>query len=478
MKWQMGVGSVLGGLALLAACNGRTNLGDNAKDEPEKQDDDTESMAGMSSGASGGTAGAKHTGGQGGKGDIGGTTGTAGSETFPNGGDAGARNAGGQGGKGGTGGTTGTAGSEAFPNGGDAGAPTAPTPYPLEPTLPIPADCSCASEDEVCNAASECVPRCSDDGVCAVWRVGHRWTSVITSGEDIYYTEQGSLDVLGNPLPGDDGKEGLWKAHYPDAAPTRIAALDGQYNAILARIHDKTYIQKYPKVLVVSDDGTSTERALPEGAYLVQVAETGVYFMRSDSAVARIPLDEDGGVTGEPEELLPPPTRTVRNLLISDRLWVQVEEELCGYDLADLAAAPTCDGVLGFVISVGQSEVFIKQWPMSGISQWDAAHDTWRVLYDGNDSSFSPTVAGDFIYAWSFDQFAMPTKSMLFRVPTVGPAELPTALISEAVANAYMVGEHAFGSGIFAPQVTSEGVYWQQSTDDALSRYIFRLPLD
>lgn len=445
MNRKMGVRWSMGILAIVAACNGRTNLGNDGNEKGDAGSGN-ENVAGESQVNTGGSGGTQA--------GVGGGNAIAG-KASTEGGTGDNSDAGGFGGK-------------------DDGEPDA---YPLHPTRPVPAE-ACADESLVRNADGQCVPRCSDDGVCAMWRIEHAWTSALTSGEDLYFTLKGSLDPLGNPLPGDDGKEALWKGHYPDAQPTRIASLSGQDNLVLARTHNKTYVERYPNVLsVVGDDGTVTERALPAEADLTRVTETGVYFVRSDSTVARIPLDEDGGVTGDAEQLLPAQAGLVRALLVSDRLWLQIDFELCAYNLSELTAAPKCRGLMrqSEVIGIRQGTVTIFQDDIvDSVVQWDIDQDGSRTLYevDSADANSVATVADDFLYGWSTD-YDVPAKSMLFRAPAVGAAELPTRLISKEVAQAYL---SAGGTPLIAPQVTSEGVYWQQGRDEKLSRYIFRLP--
>ena len=135
-------------LGLVTACEGRTrSLGDNAGGQTS-----------VTTGGAGGTGGADTS--------TGGQPGTGGANTS-------------------TGGQVGT------------GANTSPTPYISNPTLPIDPSCTCASSDNICNAAGNCVPRCDSEGRCAMWLTNRSVKDLFVDADTFYYATSAVVDPLG-----------------------------------------------------------------------------------------------------------------------------------------------------------------------------------------------------------------------------------------------------------------------------------------
>lgn len=373
---------------------------------------------------------------------------------------------------------------------GGRGIDPGPLPYPLYPTLPISADCSCDDDDLVCNAADECVPRCEPGGVCAMWRVDGAVLSWLTSEDVVYFVTPGQLDDLGEPLPGEAGQNTLWTFNETSSAPTKLAAVAGRNHGLLAHFSGKTYVGTYIEdvqtVIAVDDDGTVAERALPDSAVHFTVSRDGVFTIAFDGSIDRLTLSPDGSFGAAFENVVPgaaheDPFPHV-DVLASDRLWREHANTLCSFDLANLQAAGTCvnsysDGPWG----AKGSRIVYHSSLTEGVNEFDMDTQMTRVLWSPKNDffAFSGTMAGGFITGWMV-QYPDPGGSMLARFPTEGVAMDPLPLISQQVVRAIVEvsGDAGGFSTQTSPAVTSDAVYWTQWFDDAdAARYIFRAPL-
>jgi hypothetical protein len=448
-------------LALLTAlgCGEVSNLGTNP--EPSGGDSSGDPIGG--GGLGNADAGTSAAGGHGGK-QAGGAPANGGQGGMAHGGD-------GQGGDG---------------QGGD-GVDTGPLPYPLNPTVPISADCRCADTTLTCNAGGQCVPRCEPGGVCAVWRV-ERSVAMLGTGDDtVYYTVSGERDELGNVLPGQAGRESLWRAHYPDLAPTKVAVLgDGQHQ-ISARIGDKTFLlTNHDTVLAVDDSGSVVERELPDDVSMGLVTSEGVFTLAMDGSIARLALGADGSFGSAFEALVPAaeddPDVYSSLILVTDRLWRAYGPKICSFDLADLQAAPHClpNAFYSHLYGATGSRI-VARHDRGWVYELDVDNQTTRLLWMSDDLlGFTGTMAGGFVTGWAAAHSDI-GSSVLGRFPTEAPAKKVTPLIAQAVVRAMSENGADGGVSLVPPAVTTEAVYWTQWIYDdrgpGTSRYIFRAPL-
>lgn len=374
---------------------------------------------------------------------------------------------------------------------GGQGTELGPLPYPLYPTLPVSADCSCDDDDSVCSAAGQCVPRCEPGGVCAMWRVDRDVQSWLTSEDILYFVIGGQVDDLGNPLPGEAGQASLWKVQETDSAPTRLAALPGRVHWLLAHFSGKIYVGAYANndvlsVIAVDESGTLAERALPDDALdTFSVSPDGVFVVAQDGSIARLTLGIDGSFGAAFEPIVPgtgdAPSDHV-TVLASDRLWREHAGTLCSFDLADLQAGGSCvDSDSSGLLGAEGSRVFFRSAGTEAAHEFDMETQMSRLLWrpQGDFFGFNGTLAGGFITAWIV-QYPDSGGSMLGRFPTEGAAMDPTPLVAQQVVRAMVEvdGDHGGFSTQTAPAVTSGAVYWTQwFSDESASRYIFRAPL-
>lgn len=444
--------------------------------------------------------------GEGGEGGEGGEPLAAGTEnaggSTPNQGGTGAL------GNGGATPTAGTGGSQAPVTGaggeggvsGAGGGPTDVLPYPLQPTAPISADCTCADADSVCNALNQCVPRCEPGGVCAVWRIDRGFTSTLVDGDDIYFVLAAAHDSFGNPVDGDEGKETLWKARYPDLPPTKLGALAGERSRLVGRVGNKTYAQTWlnarRSLQALADDGTLTAHEVPADLVdAVRVTAAGVFAMSADGSIAKLEIGDDGSF-GEGFGPAVPALAdggTPWDLFVGDRVWRgQMLGPICSFDLAALDAPGVCAGTgTHFILGVSGSRAVVFGEDYS-LKEVDVGTGAVRVLSNSYEpASFSSAnpgmaLANGWVTMLLSDKNhyggrpeGLDQPSTLVRIPVASPAP-PTPLISNEVATAIATsgGDFPFIAG---PMVTSEAVYfsqvWQEPKGPGTSRYIFRVPL-
>jgi hypothetical protein len=383
--------------------------------------------------------------------------------------------------------------------GGGSGGNDSILPYPLQPTIPISADCTCADADSVCNAQNECVPRCEPGGVCAVWRIERGFTSTLVDGDDIYFVLAAAHDLFGNPVAGDEGKETLWKARYPDLAPTKLGALPDEVSQLVGRVGNTTYVlggyYGSRSLQALADDGTLTARDLPADANTARVTAAGAFAMSADGSIAKLEIRGDGSLGQGFVPAVPAiaENASVSDLFVGDRLWRgQRFGELCSFDLAALDAPGVCTAagvnlILG--VSGSRAVVFGESYTFKEV---DVGTGTARVLSDilepASWSSSSPGMA--LLNGWVTMVLTDPKHvggqpevrdepSTLVRIP-VASAAPPTPLISTEVAAALADSGIDF-PGLAGLMVTSDAAYFSQALQEpkgpGTSRYIFRVPL-
>lgn len=430
-------------------------------------------------------------------GDTDNTSGTAGSEN-----DAGTAAGGGTAGTGGAAATGGAAlagggaifvddpGGQGATGGQDGGGVDAIVPYPLEPTTPIAANCSCEDDSNVCNAAGKCVPRCEPDGTCAVWKVDRSIRGTLTSSDTLYFVLAAERDLFGNPVLGDAGHESLWKAHYPELAPTRVALLEGEANVPLFHLGAKTYLLALKNLLsVVDESGTVATHEAPSELQFFSVSRDGAFGTAANGRIDQLPLTQDGWFGTEFSTVVPAhgvPSTWLR-ILATDRVWQQYADQLCSYDPSDFGAPAHCVGNYARdIIGAVGSRAVVYEDLIERVQEVDVDSDTTRSLTDtfwfpgggGPDKTFCGGVlADDFVTMLVYDNTT--ATQQIGRFPTQRTAE-PTFLISDAVAAAMSNTQGV--PGISPPVVTSDAAYWTQTfasdlTQADSSRYIFRAPL-
>lgn len=370
---------------------------------------------------------------------------------------------------------------------GGEGVDTVPLPYPLNPTVPISEGCGCADGAATCNAAGQCVPRCEPGGVCAAWRIERGVTMLGTNDDTVYYVVRAERDELGNVLPGEAGRETLWRANYPERSPTKLATLgDGQHQ-VVARISDKTFLlTNHNTVLAVDDGGNSIERDLPDDLAEPIVTPEGIFTLAMDGSIARLALDADGSFGSAFEALVPAaegdPDGYARLILVTDRLWRAYGPKLCSFELANLQAAPHCIANAFYSHPYGAtgSRIVVRH-DLGYVYEVDVDNQTTRLLWMGGTlRTFTGTMAGGFVTGWDAGEPDI-GDSVLGRFPTEGAAKKITPLIAQAVVRAMSENGAAGGVNLVPPAVTAEAVYWTQWINDdrgpGISRYIFRAPL-
>jgi len=425
----------------------------------------------------------------------GGGSGNAIGGTSPNAGGRSGQAGGGHGGNvasGGHGGKVASGGKNRGQAGGGEGGDTTDSalPYPLNPTLPINPDCSCADEASVCNAAGQCVPRCEPGGVCAVWRVDRDVLSTLTSDDVLYFTVAAAHDDLGNPLPGEAGQDSLWKVHYPDGAPTKLAMFEGDQHSLLAHFSGKTWLSiahsGSTSVTAIGDDGSVVERTLPDAAVDVAVNAAGVFTLALDGSIDRLAIGADGALGTAFENVVPGEGDVANDIdhrvFVSDRLWRQHGSQLCSFDLANLQVAPHCaDGEYAWIFGATGSRIVALGELGPYVSALDVDQQTSRLLWQSPTfQQIGGTMAAGFITGW-VTEYPDLGASMLVRFPTDGIARSPTPLIDQDVVRAMARVSGDLGVQVRPPAVTADAVYWTQWLYDprgpGASRYIFRAPL-
>jgi len=402
---------------------------------------------------------------------------------------------------GGTGGLSETDAQGGNPPDGSGGTPT-PTPYPLNPTIPIDPDCTCEDEGSVCNAAGACVPRCDESGVCAVWRIERGIIDLLATEEDLYLLLHPNRDELGYPTPRVAGGASLWKARYPSQAPEQIAQFeDSTYSRIIGHVGGKTYVRPSPLyIAAIDDDGTMTTRRLPFDPYdnhwYVEYGGNGVgvnsggVFMLGEQGIFKVPLD----LSSAPTLVVAETGIQLRSFFVGDRVWFLRADKsaLCSFD-PNAPDELTCseprfdtdgyifgarnddclwtgaetggDGLRFAVLQVNVSGSYKVLYRAIGFGQ------DWPVLGTGLDRVFTFGKDNEDIED-NHDVFLSFPLNNPEPPVTFIPNEVTAALLKDQPnTNAWQIPRRA---------ANSTGVFWVQmfvdhtTTDANLSRYVFR----
>jgi hypothetical protein len=405
----------------------------------------------------------------------------------PSGGSGGARaDSGGRSNRGGTNPTGGeVAGGAAGAGVAETGGTPAVVAYPLLPTTPVSADCSCGDDNYVCNAANQCVPRCDSNGACAVWRVERAVTGLLTSEDTVYFVLEAEHDLFGNPALGEAGQESLWKAVDPDVAPIKVAVLSGERNTLVAHVGEKTYLRARNNVLSAVDDSGSVDTFdAPQELVDISVSRDGVFGVRDDGSIAKLGLEADGSFGAEFVNVVaagtPQDFPHISLVLAAERLWRSYAESLCSYDLADFEAPPRCMRVeVRALLGATDSRAVVYHDVTDRVHEIDVDKNSSRTLSD-YFSQFRGGVLRDGFVTTLFTDVDTRT-SQIGRFPTQ-QTDKPTFLISDAVAFGMSHSDEGGWNDLVLPAVTSDAVYWAQALmgdgrGSGISRYIFRAPL-
>ncbi|HET9934105.1 MAG TPA: hypothetical protein VFQ35_25560, partial [Polyangiaceae bacterium] len=313
-----GVSYVLGAVSLLAGCGEVKSLGENMGGN-----------AGTSALGSGGVAG-------------------VGADTSPvgSGGAAGA----------GAGGT----------HAGTGGSATG-TPYPLAPSVPVGRNCGCDEESQVCNAASECVPRCDAEGHCAKWLLDREVSDFYVDVGTLLFLEAPTRDRLGNLL---DKPQHLMYADFTLDSPIwRVELPPSSESSILGHWNHVTYVRA-GGIYAVPDDvapGSTVENMrieTPDTIYAAAFAQGTLYFaapggiwqMNVDTEpTPRHILDVDYGAS-----------TNYANLVIGDALWFQngKADQVCVFSSAgpSVECKPTQGGGFAFPQAAHGNDAFVGEY--------------------------------------------------------------------------------------------------------------------
>ena len=368
-------------------------------------------------------------------------------------------------------------------------------PYVVDPTLPIDPTCTCPSSDEICNAASQCVPRCDDSGRCAKWLANHAVRDLLVEGSFLYYAVAAVADPLGNP--GTNGS--LYRVETNGGTPTLIAeGLVDPYK-ILGRYNGVTYIETQDNVGVaivsVSDTGAvanldqdvawGEQAAMMWGHWIAYVNFNRSKLMGVDLTGNLTPVVLGQVSTGG--DPLPQILGTV--VLDNQVLYTTTNPyQTCSVQLSNLVQGATCaDGGGSFgqsnqslAVATAGDPYFSGGGPGGGIV-WSYAPPNTRLL-----NLFDPSVSvtgGDywatsFVYAnsWLYMDLQGGSSSKLVRVPTT-VGRLPQAILPDSMATRDRSG----GPIVFA--VSTTAFFWVQSMDPTNAsssnqpQYIFSAPL-
>jgi len=400
------------------------------------------------------------------------------------------------------GGTGGLA--ETDPQGGNppdgSGGTSTPTPYPLNPTIPIDADCTCEDEGSVCNAAGACVPRCHESGVCAVWRIERGVIDLVAAEENLYLLLHPHRDELGYPTPGVAGGASLWKARYPSQAPEQIAQFeDSTYSRIIGHVGGKTYVRPTPLyIAAIDDDGTMTTRRLPLAPYQSQWYEpeggngvgvnSGGVFMLGEQGIFKVPLD----LSSAPTLVVAETGIQLRTFFVGDRVWFLRADKsaFCSFDPNapdELTCSEPRFDTDGYIFGARNDDFFFLWYGPDGfngsvlqVNVSGSATVLYRPIGFGNDW---PVLGRGLDRVFTFGKDSEDSEDnhdVFLSFPlnnpeppvTFIPNEITAALLQDQPnTNAWQIPRRA---------ANSTGVFWVQmfvdhtTTDANLSRYVFR----
>lgn len=358
--------------------------------------------------------------------------------------------------------------------GGTAGVPALP--YPLEPTLPLNPDCTCASSDEVCDAADQCVPRCDDAGRCAAWLVTGPVQSLYAEGDTLYFTTLPETDALGNPVT----LGILWRVEGSEATPERVSNAVGStddlpnYLEIIGRHAGSTYVRTgwEQEIYEVTDAGAVRALATPTEEFSDAVVTSNGVFCANGSRLWRIRYDADA----VPELLIE--SAQEGSLAADNRVWYATDSALYVFDpestpeeaSSSMVATSSFQG--GDLVGVEGDVTFVAGQGDTWVDSHDDTGQRRLMVFEGTDVMNSGyELARSWLYAWcSYKSHEI----ALVRAPTTVGRLPQTVLPHEIAAPASEV------PGGYTYPVWTVGdshVFWTRADSDIQLHYIFRAPL-
>lgn len=381
--------------------------------------------------------------------------------------------------------------------GGSAGTTTTPTnfAYPLAPTLPVDANCTCTSSDQICNASGQCVDRCDSAGHCAKWLTNHAVKGMLIEGSSLYFATSPARDVVGNA--GTDGS--LYRVTIPNGTPTLIATNLGDPGKIVGRYNGATYISSIKTgiggVYRVADGGEVKLVANDTG--FVSLRGKWLAFTTSDGQMLKL-IALDGDWTPHVVAALPTPTepndiRYINSPTVTDNyvFYVGIDtSQWCSVPLSQLEQGVTCSGTMGppFGEIIAEGDTLYANYSTFSTATSVAAYTVegtpLRGLY-GPGSSGSAT-AGERItisqlfldrgFAYILIHYGVSDYEQLIRVPML-VGRLPQEVLAKEIANPSFDSSNATTyDGDFV--VSEAGLFWcQRMRDPNHGQYIFHSPL-
>lgn len=353
------------------------------------------------------------------------------------------------------------------------------TPYPLAPSVPVSQSCVCADDTLICNAASECVPRCDAEGHCARWFLERGvadlyadFTTILFLGEP---TRDSSGELLGTP-------QHLMRADFTLGAGITIADLppSGE-SSILGRRNHVTYVKADGLYAVTDALYQVTRIETPEPVYSAAFAQGMLYFaapggiweMNVDTeSTPRHVVDIDYTKWTHPDH----PDDIVAG---GDTLWFRAGngQDLCVRSIGDVSMecrTPTFMHFLPPRVALGRDGfvtdytglVYRETFPKEELVYLYG--DTQTVL----SNFFDLVYLNQRLYTYAYterDQYRVFSFSSEIRSE-------PRDEISQAIVAA-MSGDHpefGFQHGLVKFRVSELGIYWvPEFADPQVPRYAF-----
>jgi hypothetical protein len=382
-----------------------------------------------------------------------------------------------------TGGAAGSAAGSASAPG--AGGKASSLAYPLAPSVPIDAACQCGDESLVCNAASQCVPRCDADGDCALWLIPREPAALWIEGSSLYVLETSTHDMLGNPLA---NPQRLLRADAAtNTAPTPVAELppssnDDRSGRILGRSGGTTYVET-DGIFAVTDAGTVGAVLAPEAYFDAALRGDSLFFTATDGIWF---IDLQGRA---PARVLPMPlvaSPADPRLFAGDALWFKDGQQACKVDIRTIPATLDCDPTLpllpfadrepsGFFTDYGGNEVF-RQEPGKPPFRLFLTNQLPRVRLMHLIVS-PPALHGDSIYVAV--QGLEPHLVSVSAQSVNSPVDvLPLAVAKPLFSSQPSLG---YADSTMLYVVNDAGLFWTQRfntyAEQGLSRYVFHKSL-
>lgn len=393
-----------------------------------------------------------------------------------------------------TGGANGTTGGANGTTGG-AGGQGSVVPYVVDPTLPIDPSCTCDASDQICNAASQCVPRCDDSGRCASWLANHAVKDLLVEGTSLFYAVGAGTDPLGNAST--DGS--FYRVDTTGGTPVLIAGgLVNPYK-IVGRYAGVTYIETKSDttaaIVSVSDAGavSNLDQDVASGEEAAMLWGHWLAYLNADQSKL-MGIDLTSNLTPVVLAQVPTSGDTLQGPLVLDNqvlYGISSSGQTCSIQPSNLVQGSTCaDGGIfnpfgGYVaVATTGDKYFVSLGTHSIVASYAPLNTQLLTLFSPNVSGVDYS-AGNLVYAngWLYMNLYGPCTSAEFvRVPTT-LGRLPQAVIPDSMATLASVISHSgggceLGSTVFA--VSDTAFFWVQMMDPSNSnqpQYIFSAPL-